>query len=238
MSLVFHVALAQLLASPFRELRPAARALEVSLAEPASAPAAVSQGPSAAPNTSAPFAPASAITPKPKSGTGPRAKAKPERRHPAPGAVPTPAPPPPVLALAAAEPPDHAVPMSVPAASPASAESQQESAATPAGGDGSSETGAVVPPSFRAAYLHNPEPVYPTASRRLGEEGTVQLRVLVSAEGRPVRVDIHRSSTHLRLDEAAAAALRAWRFVPARRGETTIEATVIVPIVFRLEGEE
>ncbi len=66
----------------------------------------------------------------------------------------------------------------------------------------------------------------------------MQLRVLVSAEGRPAQVDVHRSSSYPRLDEAAVAAVRAWRFVPAKRGEAAIEAHVIVPIVFRLEQEE
>ena len=93
------------------------------------------------------------------------------------------------------------------------------------------------PPSFRAAYLRNPEPAYPTPSRRLGEQGTVQLRVLVSADGHATHVDIHRSSGFPRLDEAAAQAVREWRFVPAKRGATAVEAQVIVPIVFRLEAE-
>ena len=36
--------------------------------------------------------------------------------------------------------------------------------------------------------------------------------------------------------DAAAATVRQWRFVPARRGDEPISATVLVPIVFRLEA--
>ena len=94
---------------------------------------------------------------------------------------------------------------------------------------------ALTPARFNAAYLHNPEPVFPQLSRRLGEEGKVLLRVKVSAEGQPVAVDLEKSSNFERLDEAARRAVGRWRFVPARRGEQPVEGAVIVPIVFRLD---
>lgn len=89
---------------------------------------------------------------------------------------------------------------------------------------------------FDAAYLQNPRPVYPPLSRRLGEQGKVLLRVRVGRQGQAVSVDLENSSNFERLDEAARQVVARWRFVPARRGEETVEATVIVPIVFRLEG--
>jgi len=64
----------------------------------------------------------------------------------------------------------------------------------------------------------------------------VLLRVRVSAEGQPVAVDLEKSSNFERLDEVARQVVARWRFVPARRGDESIEATVIVPIVFRLDG--
>ena len=91
------------------------------------------------------------------------------------------------------------------------------------------------PPDFRAAYLRNPPPGYPAAARRNGEEGTVTLRVLVSAEGAPREVALERSSGSSLLDAAALATVKTWRFVPARRGGEAQEAWVLVPIVFRLE---
>ena len=89
---------------------------------------------------------------------------------------------------------------------------------------------------FDAAYLQNPRPNYPSLSRRLGEEGKVLLRVKVTAEGQPAAVDLEKSSNFERLDDAARQVVARWRFVPARRGDEAVEATVIVPIVFRLDS--
>lgn len=95
---------------------------------------------------------------------------------------------------------------------------------------------ALTPPSFSAAYLRNPPPRYPLAARRAGEQGTVTLRVLVTREGLPARVDIEKTSGSNPLDNAALEAVKTWRFVPARQGAEPIESWVLVPIVFRLEG--
>jgi protein TonB len=92
------------------------------------------------------------------------------------------------------------------------------------------------PPRFDAAYLDNPKPAYPPLSRRLGEEGRVVLRVMVSAEGLPTYVRLHASSGSARLDQAALEAVSRWRFVPARQGEASVAAAVLVPIVFSLQG--
>lgn len=94
----------------------------------------------------------------------------------------------------------------------------------------------VTPPAFNAAYLRNPSPGYPLAARRSGDQGTVTLKVLVSAEGAPVRVELDQSSGSGSLDGAALDAVKGWRFVPARRGVQNVEAWVRVPIVFRLES--
>ena len=91
------------------------------------------------------------------------------------------------------------------------------------------------PPDYSAAYLDNPAPTYPAVSRRLGETGVVHLRVQVSAEGHATEVLVHRSSGYPRLDQAALAAVRAWRFVPAQQAGQAIAAWVIVPLNFRLD---
>lgn len=93
----------------------------------------------------------------------------------------------------------------------------------------------VVAARFDAAYLRNPPPAYPALSRSNGESGRVLLRVRVSAKGEPESVELAAGSGHARLDEAALAAVRRWRFVPARQGERAIAATVTVPIIFKLE---
>ena len=95
---------------------------------------------------------------------------------------------------------------------------------------------AVTPAGFNAAYLRNPAPRYPLASRRAGEQGTVTLRVLVSPDGLASRVAVEKSSGSPHLDAAALEAVKAWRFTPARRGADAVESWMLVPIVFRLEG--
>lgn len=105
-----------------------------------------------------------------------------------------------------------------------------------AGGIPDGQGVAVQPPRFAAAYLQNPEPEYPALSQRLGEEGRVLLRVLVSLEGRAEQVELKQSSGFARLDTAAQAAVRRWRFQAARRGTESVAAWVIVPITFHLDA--
>lgn len=100
----------------------------------------------------------------------------------------------------------------------------------------SDSTDPVVPPSFKADYLDNPAPVYPSAARRMREQGRVLLLVDVAPDGLPRQVNLAASSGSPRLDEAALAAVRQWRFVPARRGTTAVPAQVLVPIIFGLTG--
>lgn len=92
------------------------------------------------------------------------------------------------------------------------------------------------PANIGAAYLDSPAPRYPDAARRLGQEGTVMLRVLVSVDGLAARVALEQSSGSPYLDGAALERVRNWRFRPARQGSASVESWVIVPIVFRLEG--
>lgn len=90
--------------------------------------------------------------------------------------------------------------------------------------------------SFDAAYLNNPAPAYPLLSRRNGEAGKVLLLVQVSKQGTAAQVEIKQSCGFARLDEAALEAVRKWRFVPARRGDEVITASVVVPLTFRLNS--
>lgn len=96
---------------------------------------------------------------------------------------------------------------------------------------------SVVPPDFRAAYLNNPGPRYPNASRRRREEGTVLLKVLVDAGGQPGQVLLERSSGFDALDEAALAVVRDhWKFEPAREHDVPVSAWVVVPMQFSLKN--
>ena len=92
----------------------------------------------------------------------------------------------------------------------------------------------VVPPDFSARQLDNPAPAYPYLSRRAREEGVAVLRVLVSRDGRALRLQIEESSGHRRLDDAALETVRGWRFIPASQAGEPREAWVLVPVTFDL----
>ncbi|MGO1002419.1 poly-beta-1,6-N-acetyl-D-glucosamine biosynthesis protein PgaD [Lysobacter sp. CA196] len=80
---------------------------------------------------------------------------------------------------------------------------------------------------------HSPKPPYPLDALRRGEGGLVTLRVQVSAEGRPIKVDISKRSNNRELDRAAVRTVRTWRFAPAVRKGKAVAAVVIVPVEFK-----
>ena len=70
-----------------------------------------------------------------------------------------------------------------------------------------------VPPHIDLAASHQPE--YPPVSRRLGEQGTVILEVLVDPSGRAVDAKVVQSSGFPRLDQAAIDGVKSnYRFAP------------------------
>ena len=93
-----------------------------------------------------------------------------------------------------------------------------------------------VAPDYQAPGLNNPALRYPPVSRRLGEEGKVRLRVLVSVQGEPKAIEIKNSSGYARLDEAARELVRRWHFLPAKQGSRVVEEWVEIPIVFKLRS--
>ncbi len=62
------------------------------------------------------------------------------------------------------------------------------------------------------------------------------LRVYVTAQGLPQQIEVRSSSGYARLDEAASAAVRRWKFVPARHGDEPVDAWVLVPVTFSLRS--
>jgi protein TonB len=100
----------------------------------------------------------------------------------------------------------------------------------------SADSGEITQPIYTAAYLNNPPPAYPLAARRRGIEGTVVIRAQVLEDGNCRQASLLRSSGYDMLDQAALAAVRAWRFVPARHGAQTVSAWIEVPISFRLNN--
>src|SRR3546814_18621816 len=77
----------------------------------------------------------------------------------------------------------------------------------------------ITPPDFNADYLNNPAPRYPVESRRLREQGTVAIKVLVGHEGTVQELKLAESRGHSRLVKAALLAVRKLRFARAKHAE-------------------
>lgn len=86
--------------------------------------------------------------------------------------------------------------------------------------------------------LSKVDPVYPSAARRAGQEGTVVLKIQILANGRPGEISVARSTGYAVLDEAAVAAVESWRFVPAKdlSSGRAVACTTTLPVSFRLNG--
>jgi protein TonB len=56
----------------------------------------------------------------------------------------------------------------------------------------------------------------------------------VAADGRVAEVLIQESAGHPDLDNAAAEAVKRWRFEPAKRGAEAVGVWVLLPVEFRL----
>jgi protein TonB len=226
-SVVAHVALLTLIVMPERDAPPPPSVLEVTIVEPPRPKPIVEP-------------PRQIVSPKP--APEPRIRPRPAARtDTAPARQPAPSrEAAPVLSLPSDNPalpsftvPQATVPQATAEPRPAAAEAK---AAT---GPREASPSAAVPTtaaSFDAAYLRNEPPRYPLVARRNGIEGRVNLKVVVTRDGRAAQVQVHESSGSSALDSAAIEAVRKWQFVPARRGQDTIESSVIVPIVFRLEN--
>lgn len=83
-------------------------------------------------------------------------------------------------------------------------------------------------------YISAPQPVYPAAALRRGEEGEVLLRVLINAEGAVDEIALQRSSGNASLDRAAREAVQRARFKPYLEQGKAQPAYVVVPIKFQL----
>ena len=90
-------------------------------------------------------------------------------------------------------------------------------------------------PSSNAAYLQNPAPAYPAISKRMGEQGKVVLRVFISTDGLPQKIEINQSSGFDRLDRQAHDTVLRWKFVPGKRNGVPEAMWYLVPIHFVLE---
>lgn len=127
----------------------------------------------------------------------------------------------PVTAVVSENPPPRPVQVSTPAPAPA--------------GPGPAQSGGPREVSASAVqYLQAPPIAVPAMSRRLGEKGTVVLRVLVDRDGLPRQITLQQSSGFARLDEQAQQAMRAARFKPHTENGEPVEMLVLTPIQYEL----
>ena len=111
-------------------------------------------------------------------------------------------------------------------------------------GDSRVGSGSGVPtPELRAPMLRTRDSrlaalidaCYPSASRRLAEEGRVVVDVHIDATGHVGAWNIVERSGFSRLDAAVNCVVRRLEFVPARRDGAAVAASARLPIVFRLD---
>ncbi len=90
-----------------------------------------------------------------------------------------------------------------------------------------------VPPIVESIeYVRASPPVFPKESQRRREYGTVVLLVLVDSAGKPVQVQVERTSGFARLDAAARAAVEKFLFRPHEVNGVAQPAQVRIPIGF------
>ena len=172
--------------------------------------------------------------PKPAAAPPPPAPPPPEKKPPPKKPQPKPVPkkaPPPIVQKA----PEFA-PVEAPAEPQPTPVTAPSAPSAPATAASSVPTHAeqFTEANFRANYAHNPKPEYPMIAKSRGWQGKVLLKVQVSAEGLSDAVAVDQSSGHEILDESAVEAVKKWKFIPAKRGETPVASSVIVPIIFTL----
>jgi protein TonB len=79
------------------------------------------------------------------------------------------------------------------------------------------------------------KPEYPSASRRLEEEGTVTLKFLVGVDGRVKESAVDKSSGFRRLDEAARQGLSKCQFKPGTENGQPVEGWASMRYTWKLE---
>lgn len=79
------------------------------------------------------------------------------------------------------------------------------------------------------------KPDYPRGARARGEQGEVELEIEVGANGRVAVARIVRSSGYAELDDAALAAVRDARFIPAKSGNTSVPSVARLKLRFQLK---
>jgi protein TonB len=151
--------------------------------------------------------------PAPKPKVEPKPIPKPA---PKPSAMPKPAP---------AEPAAPSAPAPAASAAPAAPAANVQPAPVKAG--------VKVDASYIAAETAK---WYPRLSKTYDEQGTVLLRVYVSADGRAEKVELRKRSEYPLLDEAAMGLARSLKYIPAQLDGKPVADWIDLPVVFKLRS--
>lgn len=96
--------------------------------------------------------------------------------------------------------------------------------------------GAAANPAIPPRIIKSLRPVYPAAEKTAHIEGTVLLRLLITAEGTVSNVDVLTSSGSQNLDLAARQACLKWRFSAARNSQgQQISCYANIPVTFKIK---
>lgn len=90
-------------------------------------------------------------------------------------------------------------------------------------------------PAHAVRYLAEPRLNMPLLSRRSGEQGLVQLRILVDAQGRLKEASVKKSSGYERLDKAALEDIKSARFSPYLLQGQPVEWETTAQLSYELE---
>jgi protein TonB len=79
-------------------------------------------------------------------------------------------------------------------------------------------------------------PPYPPMARKLGEQGTVKLRLTISPQGVVTAADVVQTSGFPDLDQTAVSwVLANWKYKPAVQGGVAVTSTALAAVVFNLK---
>lgn len=79
------------------------------------------------------------------------------------------------------------------------------------------------------------KPIYPSVSKTLLEEGTVQLKFLVGSDGKLIESAVEKSTGFRRLDEAARIGLSKCTFIPAIKDGQSVEGWASMKFTWRID---
>lgn len=163
-----------------------------------------------------------------------------EERKPDLSPPPAPSAPPPPKNLPP-PPPSYVPPVDVPVSAPpavnaiAAVANTPQPPAPPSPAPVSTAPAAPVRVGAMVNAANCEKPEYPSASRRLEEEGTVSLKFLVGVDGKVLQAEVDKSSGFRRLDEAARAGLAKCQFKPATVDGKPEQAWASMKYTWRLE---